>query len=123
MNKTNTTRLTVKPGDSMPRGDTDWARFDEMSDVEADAAATSDPDALPLGPELAKTMRRVSPVKILRQHLGMTQAEFAAAFDLPLGTLRDWEQRRCTPDAPARALLRAIAREPETMRRLLGKAA
>ncbi len=27
------------------------------------------------------------------------------------------------PDAPARALLRAIEREPETMRRLLGQAA
>ena len=38
-------------------------------------------------------------------------------------TLRDWEQNRCVPDAPARALLRAIEREPETIRRLLGQAA
>ena len=53
----------------------------------------------------------------------MTQAEFAEAFGLPISTLRDWEQRRSTPDAPARALLRAIEREPETMRRLLARAA
>jgi DNA-binding transcriptional regulator YiaG len=38
----------------------------------------------------------------------MTQAEFAEAFHLPITTLRDWEQRRSTPDAPARALLLAI---------------
>jgi putative transcriptional regulator len=68
-------------------------------------------------------MRRISPVKALRQRLGMTQVEFAQAFGLPISTLRDWEQRRCTPDAPARALLRAIEREPETMRRLLSQAA
>ena len=64
-------------------------------------------------------MRRVSRVKALRQRLGMTQAEFAEAFHLPITTLRDWEQRRSTPDAPARALLLAIERDPEVMRRLL----
>ena len=49
----------------------------------------------------------------------MTQAEFAEAFHLPITTLRDWEQHRSTPDAPARALLLAIERDPEVMRRLL----
>jgi putative transcriptional regulator len=49
----------------------------------------------------------------------MTQAEFAEAYHLPITTLRDWEQRRSTPDAPARALLLAIERDPEVMRRLL----
>ena len=87
------------------------------------AAALADPDAQPLSPEELAKMRRVSPVKALRQRLGMTQVEFAEAFGLPISTLRDWEQRRSTPDAPARALLRAIEREPETMRRLLARAA
>src|SRR6202035_211578 len=36
-----------------------------------------------------------------------------------LTTLRDCEQHRSTPDAPARALLLAIERDPEVMRRLL----
>ena len=40
----------------------------------------------------------------------MTQTEFAEAFHLPIATLRDWEQRRSTPAAPARALLLAIER-------------
>ncbi len=68
-------------------------------------------------------MRRVSSVKVLRQRLGMTQLQFAQAFGLPIGTLRDWEQHRTTPDAPALALLRAIERDPETMTRLLSQAA
>jgi len=119
MSKTGTTRVTMKPGDILPRGKTDWARLDAMTEEEVMAAAQSDPDAQPLAPEqLAKT-RRVSRVKVLRQRLGMTQAEFAEAFQLPITTLRDWEQRRSTPDAPARALLLAIERDPEVMRRLL----
>ncbi len=94
-----------------------------MTDEEVMAAALADPDAQPLTPEQLANMRRVSRVKVLRQRLGLTQVEFAEAFGLPVSTLRDWEQNRCVPDAPARALLRAIEREPETMRRLLGQAA
>ena len=45
------------------------------------------------------------------------------AFHLPISTLRDWEQRRSTPDAPERALLLAIERDPEAMKRLLTDAA
>src|SRR6185295_5183449 len=116
-------RVTVKPGETPPRGDTDWVRVTAMTDEEVLAAALLDPDAQPLSPEELAKMRRVSRVKVLRQRLGMTQVEFAQTFGLPISTLRDWEQGRSTPDAPARALLRAIEREPETMRRLLGQAA
>jgi putative transcriptional regulator len=123
MSKTNITRVDVKPGDALPRGDTDWARLNAMTEDEVVAAALSDPDAQPLAPEQLAKMRRVSGVKALRQRLGMTQAEFAEAFHLPITTLRDWEQRRSTPDAPARALLLAIERDPEIMRRLLAEAA
>ncbi len=123
MNKTGTTRVTVTPGESPPRGDTDWARLDAMTEDEVLEAARSDPDAQPLSPEELGKMRRVSRVKVLRERLGMTQVEFAVAFGLPVSTLRDWEQKRSTPDAPARALLRAIEREPETMKRLLTRAA
>jgi putative transcriptional regulator len=119
MSKTGTTRVTVKRGEALPRGKTDWSRLDAMTDKELEAAAQSDPDARPLTPAQLAKMRRVSRVKVLRQRLAMTQVEFAEAFHLPLTTLRDWEQRRSTPDAPARALLLAIERDPEVMRRLL----
>ena len=123
MSKTDTTRVTVKPGDKPPPGATDWARLGSMTDDEVMAAALSDPDAQPLTSEQLARMRRVSRVKVLRQRLGMTQMQFAEAFHLPLTTLRDWEQHRSTPDAPARALLLAIERDPEVMRRLLTDAA
>jgi putative transcriptional regulator len=119
MSEIGTTRVTVRPGDTLPRGDTDWVRLNAMTDDEVMAAALADPDAQPLTREQLAKMRRVSRVKVLRQRLGMTQAEFAEAFHLPITTLRDWEQHRSTPDAPARALLLAIERDPEVMRRLL----
>ena len=123
MRKTGTTRLTVKPDEPLPRGKTDWARLNSMTEEEVMAAALSDPDAQPLTPEQLAKMRRVSRVKVLRQRLGITQAEFAHAFHLPITTLRDWEQHRSTPDAPARALLLAIERNPKVMRRLLADTA
>jgi putative transcriptional regulator len=122
MSKTDTTRVAVKFGNSSPQGDTDWARLDAMTDEQVEAAALSDPDAQPLTPEQLAKMRLVSRVKALRQRLDMTQLQFADAFHLPITTLRDWEQHRSTPDAPARALLLAIERDPEIMRRLLAEA-
>jgi hypothetical protein len=54
-----TTRVTVKPGEPLPRGDTDWARLDAMTDEEVMAAALSDPGAQPLTPEQLAKMRRL----------------------------------------------------------------
>jgi putative transcriptional regulator len=118
-----TTRVTVKLGDTLPRGKTDWVRLNAMTGEEAVAAALSDPDAQPLTLDQLVKMRRVSRVKALRQRLGMTQMQFGETFHLPITTLRDWEQHRSTPDAPARALLLAIERDPEIMRRLLAETA
>jgi putative transcriptional regulator len=61
--------------------------------------------------------------KKLRDGLGLTQEEFAARYRIPLGTLRDWEQGRKRPDAPARAYLTIIARDPHAVASLLGEAA
>ena len=62
-------------------------------------------------------------VKKLRERLGLTQEAFAAAYRIPVGTLRDWEQCRKRPDAPARAYLTVIARNPEAVAGFLGEAA
>ena len=37
----------------------------------------------------------------------------------PLGTLRDWDERRVEPDQAAHAYLTVIAREPDTVREAL----
>lgn len=59
-------------------------------------------------------------IKALREGAGSSsQAVFARDYRIPLRTLQDWEGGRRKPDGAALALLTAIAREPETMRRLL----
>ncbi|WP_333607619.1 NadS family protein [Arsukibacterium sp.] len=52
-------------------------------------------------------------VKEIRQKTKLTQAAFASLIDVQLGTLRNWEQGRREPTGPAKALLRAIERDPE----------
>src|SRR5438105_7788766 len=88
-----------------------------MTEAEIAAAAAADPDARSMTPEELRTARRVPRVKTLRRALGLTQREFAARYQIPLGTLRDWEQGRTEPDQPARAYLMVIARDPEAVRR------
>jgi len=52
-------------------------------------------------------------VKAIRRSLRMSQRRFAAAFRIPLPTLKNWEQGRRQPDAPAAAYLLAIKRRPK----------
>lgn len=61
----------------------------------------------------------VPDVAEVRRSLGLSQVAFARAFDVPVGTVRNWEQRRRTPRGPARVLLQIIKREPEAARRAL----
>src|SRR4029077_6690404 len=84
-----------------------------MTEKEIEAAAWADPDARPFTPEERAKARRVPRTKTLRRVPGLTQEEFAARYRIPLGTLRDWEQGRSEPDAPARAYLHVIAADPE----------
>jgi putative transcriptional regulator len=90
-----------------------------ITEAEVAAAAAADPDARPISEEEFRTARRVPRAKTLRRTLGMTQEEFAARFQIPLGTLRDWEQGRAEPDQPARAYLKAIAGDAGAVQRAL----
>jgi putative transcriptional regulator len=90
-----------------------------MTEAEIETAAAADPDARPMTQEELGAARRVPRIKTLRRALALTQEEFAARYQIPVGTLRDWEQGRTEPDQPARAYLKVIARDPETVRRIL----
>ena len=52
-------------------------------------------------------------VKKVRAATGLSQAKFAKVIDVPVGTLRNWEQGRRDPTGPAKVLLRAIHNDPE----------
>ena len=58
-------------------------------------------------------------MRAIRAGLGMTQAEFAAAFGLSLPTPRKWEQEGREPEGLARAYLKVIARNPQAVREAL----
>jgi putative transcriptional regulator len=62
---------------------------------------------------LRVTTVEVPDVKAIRRGLRMSQHRFAAAYRIPLPTLKNWEQGRRHPDAPAAAYLLAIKRRPK----------
>ena len=87
--------------------------------TEAQIEAAADPEARAMTPEERRVAPRVSRAKTLRRTLGLTQEEFAARFQIPLGTLRDWEQGRAEPDQTAHAYLKAIAGDATAVQRAL----
>ena len=121
-------RVEHKPGDPPIKTDTDWDRVRAMTDEDVYAAALADPDAQPIPPGTDEDLARIGLYRIvntkkLRDRLGLTQDAFAARYRIPVGTLRDWEQGRKFPDAPARAYLTVIEKDPNVVAGLLGEAA
>jgi putative transcriptional regulator len=64
-------------------------------------------------PRMRVTKVEMPDVKAIRESLHMSQHRFAAAYRIPLSTLKNWEQGRRYPDAPAAAYLLAIQRRPK----------
>jgi putative transcriptional regulator len=116
MKNASTTKTT--PDKAKP-SKTNWSRFDAMTEAQRHQAALDDPDARPLTEADFARMKRTPQVRIIRRALGLSQEDFAARYHIPIGTLRDWEQGRATPDQAARAYLTVIARDPEAVRRAL----
>ncbi len=58
-------------------------------------------------------------VRAIRVRLGMTQQKFAVSFGFSVNTLRHWEQGRRVPEAPTRAYLLVIDREPKAVQKAL----
>jgi putative transcriptional regulator len=59
-------------------------------------------------------------VRRVRARCGLTQAAFAEKIEVPLETVRNWEQGKRSPRGPARALLKLIDRAPDTAFAALG---
>jgi putative transcriptional regulator len=95
--------------------ETDWAQVDGMTDDQIARQIASNPDAAPdMAPEID--------VRAIRRASGMTQAEFAAAYEFSIRTVQEWERGAKRPSGPARTLLRAIRNDPEGLRRAIAEA-
>jgi putative transcriptional regulator len=95
---------------------TDWAAQAALTDVDIARQVAANPDAAAI---LTDAQTAASIVRTVRARLGISQVAFAARYHIPIGTLRDWEQARKHPDAPALAYLRVIAKEPDMTARAL----
>ncbi len=94
---------------------TDWKRLATMTEDEIEANALADEDNPPMSADDLARMQPVLSPRAVRRRLHLTQEQFARRFHLPLGTIRDWEQGRKTPDSAARILLQVIDRDPEAV--------
>ena len=126
MSGTRSTRARRLPDGTMVeiRGDgttrplvdtTDYARLAAMTDAEIEANALADEDNPPLSRHDLARLRRPPNPKRIRERLQLTQEQFAERFEVPLGTLRDWERDARSPDSAARALLRVIEHDPDAV--------
>jgi putative transcriptional regulator len=51
-------------------------------------------------------------VAAIRKQTGLSQESFANTIAVPVGTLRNWEQKRRQPEGPARVLLALLDHNP-----------
>jgi putative transcriptional regulator len=63
--------------------------------------------------ELAALVDAGEYTRRIRMRLGLTQVQLAAKLDVPIDTLRNWEQGKRYPTGPAKALLKILDRAPE----------
>jgi|HubBroStandDraft_2_1064218.scaffolds.fasta_scaffold28924_3 DNA-binding transcriptional regulator YiaG len=92
--------------------------------LDSPAAFTPDSDAPILTRRELRDLHPVAADEVpdltaLRRRLHLSQGAFATLFGIPLATIKDWEQGRRSPDAPARAYLRVIAQNPKAVRSAL----
>ena len=79
-------------------------------------------EILPDGSERAlDTTDPAAFVRNVRARCGLTQAAFADRIEVPVETVRNWEQGKRSPRGPARALLKLIDRAPEAAFAALGR--
>ena len=60
-------------------------------------------------------------VVAIRGKTGLSQPAFAKSIGVPLGTLKNWEQRRRRPVGSARVLLALIEKRPSIVQEELGR--
>lgn len=91
--------------------------FDKIAGGLADAIAYAEGDTtkgrVVAGPD----------VKAIRAKTKLSQVKFAAKIRVPVATLRDWEQNRRSPDAPARTLLGMVDADPKAALELIERSA
>ena len=104
--KTARVKIDLNRPSSLPKGRVDKRRLDATTEQNIVLQQKADDgDALL---DAAKFARRV------RKRLGLTQLEFSHRIDVPLETIRNWEQGKRGPTGAAKALLKVLNKSPES---------
>lgn len=100
-------RVKIDPNivSSLPPGRIDPNRVD--STTEQDIKRHQEADDAQAMLDAARFARRV------RKRLGLTQAEFSKRIDVPIDTIRNWEQGKRFPTGAAKSLLKLLDKMPE----------
>ncbi len=101
------TRITLNPADpvSTTLGRVDLARVDATTAADITRQAAADDAEAVL--DAARYARRV------RKRLGLSQAQFSERIDVPIDTIRNWEQGKRSPTGAAKSLLKILDKVPE----------
>jgi putative transcriptional regulator len=102
-----TVRTKIEPPSAARRvqGRIDRARVDATTEAQLAAQSAADDSQAAL--DAARYARRV------RRRLGLSQAELSRCIDVPIETIRNWEQGKRSPTGAAKALLRVLDKAPE----------
>jgi putative transcriptional regulator len=97
-----------------------------LVEILADGSECALPPAVLAGHEPASAPRQPSKLEAtyarrVRSQTRLTQAEFAARIDVPIETVRNWEQGKRSPRGPARALLKLLDLAPDVAFSVLGQ--
>lgn len=104
--KTTRVKVDVNNLSTLPKGRVDHKKLDATSEKDIQRQKNAD-DAVALL-DAAKFAKRV------RVRLGLTQLEFSTRIEVPLDTVRNWEQGKRRPTGAAKALLKILDKSPES---------
>ena len=84
------------------------------------AAGLEDAIAFAVGDEDRGRIATID-VRAVRAATKLTQSAFAKTYRFPVGTVRDWEQKRRQPDTGSATLLKMIAVDPKGVEEIIAK--
>lgn len=102
--------MTVRQHDSRAQrlqGRIDVARVDATSESEIQRQKATD--------EMAARADAIAFVRGVRFKLGLSQREFSEVTDIPLNSIRNWEQGKRGPTGAARTLYRLLNARPDAL--------
>ncbi len=99
-------KVNLNRPEQLPEGRVNPEMLDATT--EQDLAVQQQKDDAEAMQDAARYARQV------RRRLGLTQTEFARRIEVPLDTVRNWEQGKRRPTGAAKSLLKILDKAPES---------